>query len=64
VGFCFYIKEILVLLQTAANILPVPGEFISIILMEIYGPIWGGVYSWIGGLAGAVAAIQREKFRI
>ncbi|WP_187274599.1 TVP38/TMEM64 family protein [Paenibacillus sp. N3.4] len=48
--------------QLAANILPVPGEFISIVLMEIYGPIWGGVLSWIGGLGGAVGALYLTKW--
>ncbi|MCY9697194.1 TVP38/TMEM64 family protein [Paenibacillus alginolyticus] len=51
-----------VIVQSAANILPVPGEFISIILMEIYGPIWGGIFSWIGGLAGAVGALYLTKW--
>lgn len=49
-------------MQSIVNILPVPGEFISIALMEIYGPIWGGVYSWIGGVLGAVGALYVTKW--
>lgn len=48
--------------QSLANILPVPGEFFSIVLMEIYGPIWGGVISWIGGLAGAIGSLYLTKW--
>ncbi|WP_028551624.1 TVP38/TMEM64 family protein [Paenibacillus sp. UNC451MF] len=51
-----------ILIQTIVNILPVPGEFTSIVLMEIYGPIWGGVYSWIGGLMGAIGAMFLTKW--
>ncbi|TXK76974.1 TVP38/TMEM64 family protein [Paenibacillus sp. N3.4] len=59
-GFLGIIVGILV--QTFANIVPVPGEFISVILMEIYGPIWGGIYTWIGGLAGAIGALYLTKW--
>lgn len=51
-----------IFVQSIVNILPVPGEFISIALMEIYGPIWGGVYSWIGGVLGAVGALYITKW--
>jgi uncharacterized membrane protein YdjX (TVP38/TMEM64 family) len=51
-----------IVIQTLVNILPVPGEFISIFLMEIYGPIWGGVYSWIGGVVGAIGALYLTKW--
>ncbi|NQX69106.1 VTT domain-containing protein [Paenibacillus alba] len=51
-----------IIVQSLVNILPVPGEFISIILMEIYGPIWGGIYSWIGGVAGAVGALYLTRW--
>jgi uncharacterized membrane protein YdjX (TVP38/TMEM64 family) len=49
-------------MQTLANILPVPGEFISIALMEIYGPVLGGLLAWIGGVAGAVGALCLTKW--
>ncbi|UQZ82288.1 TVP38/TMEM64 family inner membrane protein YdjZ [Paenibacillus konkukensis] len=48
--------------QIIVNILPVPGEFTSIVLMEIYGPVWGGVYSWTGGVLGAVGAMFLTKW--
>lgn len=51
-----------ILVQSIVNIIPVPGEFISIALMEIYGPILGGVYSWIGGVMGAVGALYLTKW--
>lgn len=51
-----------ILVQSIVNIIPVPGEFISIALMELYGPIWGGVYSWIGGVMGAVGALYLTKW--
>ncbi len=43
------------LFQTLLNMLPIPGEFTAVIIMEIYGPIMGGVYLWISGLLGAIA---------
>lgn len=43
--------------QALVNILPVPGEFTSIALMEIYGPIFGGLYSFLGGIIGAVGGM-------
>jgi uncharacterized membrane protein YdjX (TVP38/TMEM64 family) len=49
-------------IQAIVNILPVPGEFISIFLMEIFGPIWGGVYAWSGGVIGAVGALYLTKW--
>jgi uncharacterized membrane protein YdjX (TVP38/TMEM64 family) len=49
-------------MQTIVNMLPVPGEFTSIVLMEIYGPIWGGLYSWIGGVVGAVGGLYLTRW--
>jgi uncharacterized membrane protein YdjX (TVP38/TMEM64 family) len=49
-------------IQSLVNILPVPGEFVSIILMEIHGPLWGGVYAWIGGVIGAIGALYLTKW--
>jgi uncharacterized membrane protein YdjX (TVP38/TMEM64 family) len=49
-------------IQSLVNILPVPGEFVSIILMEIHGPLWGGVYTWIGGVIGAIGALYLTKW--
>lgn len=51
-----------ILVQSIVNIIPVPGEFVSIALMEIYGPVWGGVYTWIGGVLGAVGALYLTKW--
>lgn len=51
-----------IIFQTIVNILPVPGEFTSIVLMEIYGPWWGGVYSWVGGLLGAIGAMLLSRW--
>jgi uncharacterized membrane protein YdjX (TVP38/TMEM64 family) len=49
-------------LQALVNILPVPGEFTSIALMEIYGPIWGGLYSLIGGIIGAIGGMYLTRW--
>jgi uncharacterized membrane protein YdjX (TVP38/TMEM64 family) len=49
-------------LQALVNILPVPGEFTSIALMEIYGPIWGGLYSFIGGVVGAIGGMYLTRW--
>lgn len=51
-----------IFIQSVVNVIPVPGEFISVILMEIYGPVWGGIYSWIGGMAGALGALFLTKW--
>lgn len=51
-----------IVLQAIVNILPVPGEFTSVALMEIYGPIWGGIYSFIGGITGAIGAMYLTRW--
>ncbi|MED4224583.1 VTT domain-containing protein [Neobacillus cucumis] len=45
-----------ILIQALVNVIPVPGEFISLFLIGIYGPVEGGFYSWTGGTLGAVLA--------
>ncbi|MDR7002153.1 VTT domain-containing protein [Neobacillus niacini] len=45
-----------ILIQTLVNVIPAPGEFVSVFLIELYGPVAGGLYSWIGGILGAVLA--------
>ncbi|WP_223067952.1 TVP38/TMEM64 family protein [Paenibacillus caui] len=49
-------------IQTILNILPLPGELTSILLLEIYGPVWGGLYSWIAGVAGSVGGLYLSKW--
>ncbi|MGU3471292.1 TVP38/TMEM64 family protein [Paenibacillus sp. D51F] len=44
------------LVQTAVNIAPVPGEFTSVLLMEMYGAVRGGVLSYAGGVLGAAGS--------
>ncbi|GAA3312769.1 hypothetical protein GCM10020331_001290 [Ectobacillus funiculus] len=39
-----------IIIQTFVNVIPVPGEFVSLFMIEIYGPVAGGIYSWIGGI--------------
>ncbi|MFC0215133.1 TVP38/TMEM64 family protein [Paenibacillus chartarius] len=48
--------------QALVNVLPVPGEFTTIALMEIYGPLWGGFYSFIGGVIGALGGLYLSKW--
>jgi uncharacterized membrane protein YdjX (TVP38/TMEM64 family) len=49
-------------IQSIANILPTPGEIVSVILMEIYGPIYGGLMSWVGAVIGAVGGLYLAKW--
>ncbi|MEH7108546.1 TVP38/TMEM64 family protein [Bacillus sp. JJ1764] len=51
-----------IIIQTLVNVIPAPGEFVSLFLIEIYGPVAGGIYSWIGGIFGAVLAYQLSKW--
>lgn len=51
-----------ILIQTIVNVIPVPGEFISLFLIELYGPVAGGIYSWIGGIMGACLAYQLSNW--
>ncbi|MGG3743402.1 VTT domain-containing protein [Paenibacillus chibensis] len=46
---------VITLFQSLSNMLPIPGEFIAVVILEIYGPITGGLILWISGLLGAVA---------
>jgi len=43
-------------------ILPVPSEFLMVANMEVYGVIWGIVYSWIGAIIGAVASMYISRW--
>jgi uncharacterized membrane protein YdjX (TVP38/TMEM64 family) len=45
-----------IIIQAMVNAIPAPGEFVSVFLIEIYGPVAGGFYSWIGGILGAFLA--------
>lgn len=51
-----------IMIQTVVNIIPVPGEFVSLFLIEIYGAVAGGFYSWIGGILGAVLAYHLSSW--
>ncbi|WP_136605730.1 TVP38/TMEM64 family protein [Paenibacillus dokdonensis] len=41
------------LFQTLLNVLPLPGEITAVMLLEIYGPYWGGLCLWASGIIGA-----------
>lgn len=47
-----------IMIQSVVNVIPAPGEFVSLFLIEIYGPVAGGFYSFIGGVLGAVLAYR------
>lgn len=50
-----------IVLMAIFCVIPVPSEFISILLMQIYG-IWGGtLYSWLGAILGAVVALYMAR---
>ncbi|WP_051344132.1 TVP38/TMEM64 family protein [Alicyclobacillus herbarius] len=43
-----------IILMTIFCIIPVPSEFLIIILMKIFGPWLGSLYSWTGSMLGAM----------
>ncbi|WP_169794740.1 TVP38/TMEM64 family protein [Alicyclobacillus kakegawensis] len=43
-----------IILMTIFCIIPVPSEFLIIILMKIFGPWLGSLYSWAGSMLGAM----------
>ncbi|MBI0577359.1 TVP38/TMEM64 family protein [Neobacillus cucumis] len=47
-----------IMIQSVVNVIPAPGEFVSLFLIEIYGPVAGGFYSFIGGIIGAFLAYR------
>jgi uncharacterized membrane protein YdjX (TVP38/TMEM64 family) len=51
-----------IFIQTIVNAIPAPGEFVSIFLIEVYGAVAGGFYSWIGGILGAVLAYHLSNW--
>lgn len=50
------------IVQILVNMFPVPGEFTAILLLELYGPFLGGVYSWFSGVVGAIGAYYLAKW--
>lgn len=53
-----------IITQIIVNIFPVPGEFTTYLLMELYGPVLGGAYSWIGGFLGAIGGYYLSRWLI
>jgi uncharacterized membrane protein YdjX (TVP38/TMEM64 family) len=51
-----------IVVLTVVNVLPLPGEFITLFLMEIYGAWQGTFYSWIAGVLGAIAALYLTRW--
>lgn len=48
-------------LMALFSIIPVPSEFVSILLMQVYG-VWGGIlYSWLGAIVGAMATLYMAR---
>lgn len=43
-----------ILFMATFSLLPVPSEFLMIVIMKIYGPWWGVLYSWIGSMSSAM----------
>lgn len=50
-----------IVLMAIASVLPVPSEFLSIFLLRFYGVVWGMVFSWVGGILGAVLALYVSR---
>lgn len=42
-----------VILMAVLSVLPVPTEFIMIIIMKVFGPWWGILYCWVGTMISA-----------
>ncbi|GGA47848.1 TVP38/TMEM64 family protein [Paenibacillus physcomitrellae] len=51
-----------IFIQAVLNMLPVPGEFSALLLLEVYGPVWGGVYAWIGGIVGSIGGLYLTRW--
>nr|NNM89941.1 TVP38/TMEM64 family protein [Bacilli bacterium] len=51
-----------ILLMALLCIIPVPAEFLIIVLMGMYGVYWGIFYSWIGSMIGAVIAMYVTRW--
>ncbi|MFB5189898.1 TVP38/TMEM64 family protein [Alicyclobacillus fastidiosus] len=45
---------IAVVLMAVLSILPLPSEFLMIVIMKIFGPWWGILLSWIGTMTAAI----------
>jgi uncharacterized membrane protein YdjX (TVP38/TMEM64 family) len=53
---------IAILLLAVFCVLPVPSEFLILMNIEIYGVVWGTLYSWIGAIIGAGAALLISRW--
>ncbi|KYP79518.1 TVP38/TMEM64 family protein [Ferroacidibacillus organovorans] len=51
-----------ILLMAFFCVIPVPSEGLILVNMEVYGVLWGLVYSWIGGVVGAVVAMYLTRW--
>ncbi|UOF90701.1 VTT domain-containing protein [Fodinisporobacter ferrooxydans] len=51
-----------ILLLAILCVLPVPSEFLIVMNMEMYGIWFGTLYSWLGGIIGAVAALYLTRW--
>ncbi|WP_206917238.1 TVP38/TMEM64 family protein [Alicyclobacillus suci] len=45
---------IAIALMALLSILPVPSEFLMIVIMKIFGPWWGILLSWVGTMIAAI----------
>ncbi|WAH38822.1 TVP38/TMEM64 family protein [Alicyclobacillus dauci] len=43
-----------ILLMALLSMLPVPSEFLMIVIMRVFGPLWGAVLSFVGTMLAAV----------
>lgn len=51
-GVCFAI-----LFMAILCFLPIPSEIVIIVYMQVFGVIWGILYSWLGAILGAVFSL-------
>lgn len=52
---------IAVLLMAILSMLPVPSEFFMILIMKVFGPWWGILYSWLGTMLAAIGTFYLAR---
>lgn len=51
-----------VVLMAVFCVIPVPGEFLLILDMKIFGVWWGVLYSWIGTMIGSIGVFLLARY--
>jgi|GEM_PF-527473 len=51
-----------ILLMCLFCIIPVPGEFLLVLNMKVFGVWWGILYSWLGSMLGSIAVFLLARY--